>query len=158
MMTYYLFVVCVLGVHTGPVVGENLLFLVTLEDHPMAQCNDGTPAVYYRKPLNTFQETRKVLIYLQGGGFCVPYVPGARYLYLICLEIYLPIYLVFDCEERCVNEPLLCTAHTDAALDLETHSYHDSIFSTDPGLNPAFHDYEIGQYAAVLQCCSAAVC
>ena len=84
-MTYYFIVLCVLGVHTGPVVGENLLSLVSLEDHPMAQCNDGTPAVYYRKPLNTFQETRKVLIYLQGGGFCVPYVPGARYLYLIAL-------------------------------------------------------------------------
>ena len=152
MMTYYFPVLCVLGVFTGPVVGENLLSLVTLEDHPMAQCNDGTPAVYYRKPLNTFQETRKVLIYLQGGGFCVPYVPGARYLYLICIKIYMPIYSVFDCEERCIKEPLLCTAHTDAALDLETHSYHDSIFSTDPGLNPAFHDYEIGQYAAVLQC------
>ena len=89
MMTYYFPVLCVLGVFTGHMVGENLLSLVTLEDHPMAQCNDGTPAVYYRKPLNTFQETRKVLIYLQGGGFCVPYVPGARYLYLylICIEI-----------------------------------------------------------------------
>ena len=55
---------------------ENLLDLIHLDDHPLAVCNDGTTAVYYRKPLNTNQETKKILIYMRGGGFCVPHIPG----------------------------------------------------------------------------------
>ena len=63
-----------LGVNTRT--SENLLDLIHLDDHPLAVCNDGTTAVYYRKPLNTNQETKKILIYMKGGGFCVPHIPG----------------------------------------------------------------------------------
>ena len=52
------------------------LELVSLEADPLAVCNDGTPAVYYRPPLNKIGDTKKLLIYLKGGGFCVPFVPG----------------------------------------------------------------------------------
>ena len=55
---------------------SNLLNLVRLEAHPLAQCNDGTAAAYYRRPLNSFEVTKKLLIYLQGGGMCAPYTPG----------------------------------------------------------------------------------
>ena len=55
---------------------QQLLQLVSLESHPLAQCNDGTPAVYYRRPMDSFQDTKKLLIYLEGGGHCVPLDPG----------------------------------------------------------------------------------
>ena len=55
---------------------ENFLDLIQLNDHPLAVCNDGTSAVYYRKPLNSNQDTKKILIYMKGGGFCVPFVHG----------------------------------------------------------------------------------
>ena len=123
MMTYYILVLCVLGVHTGPVVGENLLSLVTLEDHPMAQCNDGTTAVYYRRPLNSAQDTRKLLIFLQGGGLCAP---AAGY----------------SCWARCKDGNPLCTAATEPELD---PGHHNNIFSSDPVKNPAFFDFNYGE-------------
>ena len=52
------------------------LELVSLEADPLAICNDGSPAVYYRPPLNISGDTKKLLIYLKGGGFCIPFVPG----------------------------------------------------------------------------------
>ena len=55
---------------------ENLLNRIQLDKFPMAKCNDGSTAVYYRKPLNSDQDTKKLLIYLRGGEFCVPFVPG----------------------------------------------------------------------------------
>ena len=55
---------------------ENLLDQIKLDNYPLAKCNDGSTAVYYRKPLNSEQDTKKILIYLKGGGFCVPFVPG----------------------------------------------------------------------------------
>ena len=55
---------------------ENLLDQIKLDEYPMAKCNDGSTAVYYRKALNSDQDTKKLLIYLKGGGFCVPFVPG----------------------------------------------------------------------------------
>ena len=55
---------------------ENLLDLVSLEADPLAQCNDGTPAVYYRRPLSSGEDVKKLLIYLQGGGLCFPLIPG----------------------------------------------------------------------------------
>ena len=64
----------VLGVPTKS--KENNLDLIKLEDYPLAQCNDGTTAVYYRKPINSDQDTKKLMIYLKGGGLCVPFVPG----------------------------------------------------------------------------------
>ena len=48
-------------------------------------------------------------------------------------------------ERRCnKNGSLLCTAHTDPYLDLD-HKYHHTIFSRDPGENPAFWDFSIGK-------------
>ena len=38
----------------------------------------------------------------------------------------------------------MCTAHTDPYLDLD-HKYHHTIFSRDPGENPAFWDFSIGE-------------
>ena len=55
---------------------QQLLQLVSLESHPLARCNDGTPAVYYRRPMDSFQGPKKLLIYLEGGGHCVPMDPG----------------------------------------------------------------------------------
>ena len=105
---------------------ENLLHLVSLSEHPLARCNDGTPAVYYRRPLSSPRDTRKLLLYLEGGGLCVPGDPAV------------------SCAERCANGSLLCTAHTAPYFDLDTY-YEDSIFSPDPEQNPAFHDYNIGE-------------
>merc|ERR1711990_1224227 len=51
-----------------PTGGPEVLELVSLENFPLAKCNDGTTAVYYRKSLNSDQDTKKLLIYLQGGG------------------------------------------------------------------------------------------
>ena len=46
---------------------------VSLEEHGKARCNDGTAAVYYRQPLDSPSTgARKLLLYLKGGGFCVP--------------------------------------------------------------------------------------
>ena len=63
-------------VYLSVIGAENLLDLVSLESHPLAQCNDGSPAVYYRKPLSSEADVRKLMIYLKGGGMCLPLVPG----------------------------------------------------------------------------------
>ena len=53
--------------------GQHYLNLVSLGEHSKARCNDGTAAVYYRQPLDSPNTgARKLLLYLQGGGFCVP--------------------------------------------------------------------------------------
>ena len=54
----------------------NLLELVHLSDYPLALCNDGTHATYYRNQLNEDTDTKKLLIYLNGGGMCVPHTQG----------------------------------------------------------------------------------
>merc|ERR1712012_234855 len=114
---------------------ENNLDLIKLEDYPLAQCNDGTTAVYYRKPMNSNEDTKKLLIWLKGGGFCVPFLPG------------------HDCKGRCKDKNAilpLCTAATEPHFDLETHM-HNTIFSPDPVKNPAFFDYN---FAYVPYCSS----
>ena len=73
---------------------ENLLDLIHLDDHPLAVCNDGTTAVYYRKPLNTNQETKKILIYMRGGGFCVPHV---WYVSFIIIYALFTIFFIWIC-------------------------------------------------------------
>ena len=46
---------------------------MSLEDFPLAQCNNGDPAVYYRPELEAGEEPpKKLLIYLKGGGVCFP--------------------------------------------------------------------------------------
>ena len=101
---------------------SNLLDRVSLEEYPLAVCNDGTSAVYYRHLENTDQN-RKMLIFLKGGGFCVPFVPG------------------FDCTSRCKNNPDLCSARTDPNFDIENYGHFGS---SDPVINPAFHDFDKG--------------
>ena len=98
-----------------------ILSQVSLSSYPLATCNDNTPAVYYRQEEES--PSNKFLVYLRGGGFCVPRVPG------------------FDCETRCQQEPWLCTAATDPYFDLETSPLADNIGSSDPDINPAFHDF-----------------
>ena len=56
--------------------GANLLQLTSLKDDPLALCNDGTPAVYYRNPLNSDGDIKKLLIFLKGGGWCIPNLHG----------------------------------------------------------------------------------
>ena len=51
-----------------------LLELVRLSDSPLAKCNDGSTAVYYRPPAQE-QASNKWMIYLKGGGYCVPGSP-----------------------------------------------------------------------------------
>lgn len=92
-----------------------------MENYINATCMDGTTAVYYRQ--TEMSESKKMLIYLEGGGFCVPRVPG------------------FDCETRCVDEPHLCTARTDPFLDTESNKLSTNIWSSDPQENPTFHDF-----------------
>merc|ERR1712013_978485 len=99
----------------------NNLERVSLSSYPLATCNDNTPAVYYRQEEES--PSNKFLVYLRGGGFCVPRVPG------------------FDCETRCQQEPWLCTAATEPYFDLETSPLADNIGSSDPDINPAFHDF-----------------
>ena len=80
------------GVNTRT--SENLLDLIHLDDHPLAVCNDDTTAVYYRKPLNTNQETKKILIYMKGGGFCVPHV---WYVSFIIIYALFTIFFIWIC-------------------------------------------------------------
>ena len=78
MQQMYVLVVLLLAAGCSAQPRSNLLNLVRLEAHPLAQCNDGTAAAYYRRPLNSFEVTKKLLIYLQGGGMCAPYTPGNK--------------------------------------------------------------------------------
>ena len=97
--------------------------------------------VYHRKPLNSFTDTKKLLIYLRGGGACVPFVPGQ---WLSGNTASPHTWPGFEsCTKRCEREPEKCTGWTEPYLDLDTH-YSHSIFSQDPAENPAFHDFNIG--------------
>jgi len=103
-----------------------LLNRVVLSDYPLAKCNDGTTAVYYRAPVENSQNPKKMLIYLQGGGYCIP---GS------------PLYDVTNCDIRCTTENTLCTASTDPDLELTDTSLGDNIGSNDQTKNPAFYDF-----------------
>jgi len=103
-----------------------LLDLVSLSDYPLAKCNDGSSAVYYRPPISNNQNTKKMMIYLKGGGYCVP---GS------------PLTDITNCNIRCQTEPSLCTASTDPDLELRDTNLADNIGSNDPDKNPAFYDF-----------------
>ena len=130
------------------------LKLVSLEADPLAICNDGSPAVYYRPPLNTSGDTKKLLIYLKGGGFCVPFVPGEYSSQNIKNSSYQ--FQGLDCKSRCEENRPLCTASTDSFFELDwgdpTPLLH-SVFSDDPDENPAFHDFNIGNIKIDGFCC-----
>ena len=107
------------------VTSERLLELTSLSEYPLATCNDGSPAVYYKEP-DHLASSGNYLIYLRGGGMCVPFVPGV------------------DCQQHCQHSPHLCSASTDLFLDLDTSPLGDNVGSADPTVNPAFHDFRQG--------------
>ena len=118
------FLVLFLAASTRP---ERLLTLSSLSEFPLATCNDGSPAVYYREPETGGEERPgKYLIYLRGGGMCLPFVPG------------------LDCEGRCEASPHLCSASTEPTFDLASSPLADNVGSSDPNINPAFHDFRQG--------------
>ena len=100
-----------------------LLERVSLQDYPLATCNDGTSAVYYRHLESPLPDSEKMLVYLKGGGFCVPFVPG------------------FDCEKRCEHNKDLCSARTEQYFDM---NHYGQFSRPDPSINPAFFDFEKG--------------
>ena len=52
---------------------------MSLSAFPLAQCNNGDPAAYYRPGLEEDEESpKKLLIYLKGGGVCFPNQEGFR--------------------------------------------------------------------------------
>jgi len=103
---------------------EDILEKISLENYPLALCNDKTTAVYYRHPEISQHPNKKMLIYLKGGGLCVP---GDGY---------------SSCNNRCnVAAPHLCTAMTDPTLDLGENNLGSTIASSNSTLNPAFHDF-----------------
>ena len=108
------------------VTSERLLELTSLSEYPLATCNDGSPAVYYMSAGRDLPSSGKYLIYLRGGGMCVPFVPGV------------------DCQQRCLHSPHLCSASTDLLLDLESSPLGDNVGSSEPSVNPAFHDFHQG--------------
>ena len=119
------------------------LELVSLSSFPLAKCNDGTAAAYYRyetqnivqpgyfnseilfvrQPNINGQATKKMLIYLRGGGLCVPGSSSK------------------SCDDRCSSEPSLCTASTDPDYILTESNLGDNIGSNKQAENPAFWDY-----------------
>jgi len=96
---------------------------ISLDDYPLAQCNDLTTAVYYRHPNVNQQSSKKMLIYLQGGGFCVP-GDGPT-----------------NCNARCANGNQLCTARTNPTYKFKANGLGATIASKNSTLNPAFHDF-----------------
>jgi len=92
------------------------LDLQSLSGYPMALCNDGTSAVYYKENLQTLS-SGKVVIYLEGGGGCT--TPA-------------------ECAERClINNPHLCTASTKTNI-----TKSERMWSEDKVENPPFYDYQ----------------
>ena len=135
-------ILCNFDIHLG----SNFLDLVSLESYQMGRaiCNDGTPAVYYRNPLNGASDTKKLLIFLQGGGMCVPNLQGKARHTLCCRPKCL--FSGHKCQPRCQNNNHLCTAATKPYYDTAQSGHHDDIFSPDPAINPAFYDYHYGSY------------
>jgi len=96
----------------------------SLYSYPLAQCNDKTSAVYYRPPsMNQQSSVKKMLIYLKGGGHCVP-GDGDN-----------------NCNERCTKNPHMCTAMLDPTFDLAAENLGDTFGTSNSTLNPAFHDF-----------------
>ena len=62
---------------------------MSLEDYENAVTNDGSPAIYYVQ--TEMSEARKIIIYLEGGGFCVPRLE----FYLICMLFYMKLKSIF---------------------------------------------------------------
>jgi len=104
---------------TPPVGRENLIRRV-LSD-PLAVCNDGSNAAIYDS--NDLEHSTKLHIYLKGGGGCHSFEDGSEK----------------NCVRRCGEniDGEMCTASTAETFLLDT----DTMWSTDPAQNPAFHDF-----------------
>ena len=74
------------------------------------------------------QSAKKMLIYLKGGGLCVPGT-GSK-----------------NCNNRCKDpKNILCTAMTDPTFDLGAEKLGTTICSKNSTVNPAFHDFANGK-------------
>merc|ERR1719334_58546 len=91
------------------------LYKKSLSNHPLAVCNDGTPAAYFTQDLHNLTSP-KVVIYLAPGGGC---------------------FTKENCQQRCeVDSPDLCTE--DPA---DSHDYETLMWCEEPSENPAFHAF-----------------
>jgi len=106
----------------APTTTTSVLDRVSLAAYPLAQCNNGNPAVYYKPKDPT--GPKKALIYLQGGGLCFPSDEGSR-----------------NCDKRCENKPYQCAAKNDTTMDLRENKFYNSIFNEGQDRNPAFYDF-----------------
>ena len=85
-----------------------------LSSHPLALCNDGSPASYFLPP-QPHTPGQPVLLYLEGGGGC---------------------FDIPSCEARCaIENPELCT--TDP---LTERNLTGSVWSGEQAENPGLHD------------------
>jgi len=91
----------------------NVLVKKSLAEYEQALCMDGSVATYYLEEREDF--TENLLIFLPGGFFCTS---------------------AETCAKRCQDQPYYCTATTFETLQF------DSVFmSTDPEVNPPFHNH-----------------
>ena len=72
-----------------------------------------------------------MLIYLRGGGLCVPGSASK------------------GCDDRCSSEPSLCTASTDPDYILTESNLGDNIGSNKQAENPAFWDYSKSMFTII---------
>lgn len=95
---------------------------LSLAEHPLAQCNDGTPAYYIFRP-GFGGGAQRWHIYLEGGGSCGN---GA------------------ECAQRWRSTPVRMTSRDVADGDLISEPYR-GIKSTDPVENPDLYDANLVQ-------------
>ena len=84
---------------------------------------DINTVIIVRQPNINNQATKKMMIYLRGGGLCVPGSASK------------------GCDDRCSSEPSLCTASTDPDYILSESNLGDNIGSNKQMENPAFWEY-----------------
>ena len=99
----------------------------SLASHPLAKCNDGTPANYYYS--DDLLHATKLVINLQGGGACYD-KQGCKN------RLEQKIHKNPNSKHfRCKNGNILCTESPDEEKDL-----WKTMWSNDPEENPPFHD------------------
>ena len=105
----------------------------SLASHPLAKCNDGTPANYYYS--DDLLHATKLVINLQGGGACYDKQGCKNRLEHNVNRKYTTIQIPNTCMFRCKNGNILCTESPDEEKDL-----WKTMWSNDPEENPPFHD------------------
>ena len=83
----------------------------------LALCNDGSPAIYYSDAALPTTPGAKILVYLQGGGFCNS---------------------AAACAQRLVDNPELAST---TAYSWPSTLSPDTVLLSDATLNPGFYDY-----------------